>query len=296
MKRRRRYRNIVSHITTLELIQSDDSGLLMNGDLFSDLTGGRGTDLFLGQYSKKGIMFALEKLGLLARVKRKGLDNLSVFMDTSRPFQHLFRLHHNEDGKHHLVAELVMRRGTFTPPEIKSTTGNSWDILVVEWLMLQNPLASFSSRSPQLPHQNCPGLGLAQEALEIFFWMGRRARCDGVLIIPNSVASAMIYSGEFAFADPCRQGMMKSIQKLCKQHSLAQVAWAWKEGKIVGKKEGKMDKWIPAEMLLPTSRSTKKYFRSRSYRGRVKKKEPVTKLQIEPGYKKRFTSHWQACD
>ena len=99
MKSPRRYRDIVSRITPLQLTQPDDLAELTYNEVFTDFTSGRRTSLFLGHYSKRGIRFALDTLGVLSQLKEIGLGNISAAIDTSNPFSHAFRLYHTEIGR-----------------------------------------------------------------------------------------------------------------------------------------------------------------------------------------------------
>lgn len=111
MKPRRKYRDIVKHISTLQLTQPDDVEEMTDEDLFRDLTQPRGSSLFLGTYSSRGILYALKKLGILDQFKARGLDNISVETDTSKPFRHRLRLYHREPGRDFLLVEAVLKRG-----------------------------------------------------------------------------------------------------------------------------------------------------------------------------------------
>ncbi|MFQ6676016.1 MAG: hypothetical protein ACE5LH_06680 [Fidelibacterota bacterium] len=273
MKRRgRKYRDIVRHITTLQLIEPDDVEQMTDEDLFSDLTEGRGSSLFLGSYSRRGILFALRQLGILEHLAAQDLDDISAHVDTSDPFRHRLRLVHRENGQDYLVVETVLRRGTFTFPETVTVplSRKRYDILVVEWLLLQNPLKTFNRDRPRLPGQDHPGLGLAREANEILYWVGRRAGADGVLIVPNYLHTAYFYSHDFHFVDPRFQAMIEEVTRLLFQKfPLATVAWACEKGEILNRRDSTVLTWTPSEMILPVSRALQGYFYSNLYRTRV---------------------------
>ncbi|MEE9165871.1 MAG: hypothetical protein V3U24_00195 [Candidatus Neomarinimicrobiota bacterium] len=266
-------------------------------DLFTNLAHGRGTFLFLGQYSGRGILSALDKLGILAQLRQRGLYNISVEVDTSRPFQHLLRFFHTETGEEHLICEVVVRRAFFSLPEGirlgKST--KPYDILIVEWLLLQNPLGKFTKDRPQLPGQEFPGLGLSSETFEILYWISRRLKTDGVLIVPNYLHSAIMYSREFLFVDPHGEAMLKKIKRgLLKTTDLTQVTWACHEEKILEQGKNRYLKWQPSEMILPVSKTMNDYFYSMYYRSQISMHMSDFDFSVEKGYEKRFTSQWLA--
>ena len=251
--KRRRYRNIIRHISSLEMIQPDDSEDSQGFDLLADLDSHRTTTLFLGQYSKKGILFAFERLGLLRELTRIGLHRISINIDTADPFRHCLKIYHNVSGVDFLITEVVTRKGTFyLPKETKYKKAKSiYHILVIEWLLMQNPKGRFTKERPQLPNQEFPGLYLSSTVLEIFYWMGRRMKSDGVLIVPNTLYTGVIYSKEFRFVDAKYEALMLRIKKnLLKKKNFAQVAWASEEGKVFYHHNNKQFTWTPKEMIL----------------------------------------------
>jgi len=296
MARRWKYRNILRHISSLELIQPDNDNRLTDEDFYLDLSANRGTSLFLGQYSRRGSMFVLERLGLFSYMAELGLDNPAVHIDTSQPFRHLFRLMHADENRELLITEAVMREGTFkfSRGKDRQKSKEIFSILALEWLLMQNPLGTFTYRRPQLPSQEYPGLGLAREAFEIFYWLARRRKVDGVLIIPDSLHTAIIYSREFLFPDPQYQAMILQVrQTLLRRRNLAQVSWACQEQKITNVVYGSTFKWEPSEMLLPVSKRLHDYFYSRRYRRNVTRQRDKYRFEIERGYQKQFTPDWR---
>lgn len=265
--------------------------------MLRDLDSHRTTSLFLGQYSKKGILFAFERLGLLQELTRIGLHRISIKIDTTDPFRHFLRIYHYDASESQLITEVVTRKGTFSlPKETKYKKAKSiYHILIIEWLLMQNPKGVFTKERPHLPNQEFPGLYISSAVLEIFYWMGRRMKSDGVLIVPNTLYTGMIYSKEFHFVDAKYEALMLRIKKnLLKKKNFAQVAWASEEGKVIYHHNNKQFTWKPKEMILPVSRAMNDYFFSRFYRTGVLRHFMKTKLYIEQGYRKQFDEEWKA--
>jgi hypothetical protein len=297
MVQRRKFRNILSHISSFELIQPDNDNQMTNKELYLDLTASRGTSLFLGQYSSKGILFILQGLGILSRLEKFGLDSISVEISTSQPFKHLLRLTHHWQEKKLVIAELAVREGTFGLDDSsgKEEKQLSYSILMVEWLLIQNPLGHFSRAKPQLPGQQFPGLGMAGEVCEILYWMARRRNSDGVMIVPDSLHAAVIYSVEFRFADPRTAAMLKRIQKqLIRRRGLAQTAWACQEGRIINTVLGETFVWRPAEMIIPASRRMRDFFHSKQYKTKFRRHLADYDFETEQGFQKNFSPEWKA--
>lgn len=291
--RPKKYRNLVKHIQRDLIFNDSDSTILSETELFNDLTTSRGTSRFLGIYSQKGIEFILSKFGLFDHLESVGLTNPLVKIDTSDSFKHRIQIIHEINGEILLSGELEMRRSTFQTPALNGHKYPPADLIVVEWFLLQNPLKKFTRRRSQLPGQEYPGLGFANTIFELFYWLSIRLKADGVVLIPNYLHTGIFYGRRFVFINPEKQGILKVLDKMLLTSNLTQISWACSEGQLI-ENDNKIFMWKPAPMILPTSREAKEYFGSRIYLDRIKKAEKSIHLRINKGYKKRFTSEWEA--
>jgi len=293
--RPKKYRNLVKHIQRDLSFYDYDSSSITDEDIFLDLTSSRGTSRFLGTFSKRGIEFVLNKFGYFDHLNSVGLSNPNIVLDTSDPFKHRIQVLHKIDGKDIISGELVMRRSFFNTPPQENKTYPPADLVLVEWFLLQNPLKKFSRMRPQLPGQEYPGLGFASNIFEVFYWMTKRLKADGVVLIPNYLHTGIFYGRRFVFMNAKKQGVITAIDNMRNPSvRLNQLSWACAEGQLVDVKKDEVLIWKPSPMILPVSRMAKVYFGTDYYLKQVKSAETNTQLRINQGYKKKYNSNWKA--
>ena len=293
--RPKKYRNLIKHIQRDLLFQESGSLTITQEDLFNDLTTSRGTSRFLGVFSTRGIEFTLRKFGYFDHLKRVGLPKPIINLDTNDPYKHRIQVSHQIGEKIHLSGELVMRRSTFKTPTLDRKKYPAADLLVIEWFLLQNPLKKFSRRRPQLPGQDFAGLGISSIIFEILYWMAKRLKTDGIVIVPNYLHTGIFYGRRFMFSNPKKQGILFAIDKISTvKYSLNQLSWACAEGQLIDKKTDSIFVWKPAPMILPVSNLAREYFKSEIYIKKAKTSQKTVDLKINRGYKKLFNSNWEA--
>ncbi len=293
--RPKKYRNLVKHIQRDLVFQESESLALTQEDLFNDLTISRGTSRFLGIFSTRGIEFTLRKFGYFDHLKHVGLPKPIINLDTSDSYKHRIQVSHQIGEKIRLSGEIVMRRSTFKTPTLDGKNYPPADLLVIEWFLLQNPLKKFSRRRPQLPGQDFSGLGISNIIFEIFFWMAKRLKADGVVLVPNYLHTGIFYGRRFLFINPARQGALFAIDKIRNvRYPLNQLSWACAEGQLIDKRTDSVFIWKPAPMILPVSKLAREYFGSDIYISKTKSSQKKLDLKINKGYKKLFNSNWEA--
>ena len=293
--RPRKYRNIVKHLTPFIEIKNTTDPELTESELFADLTQSRGSSRFLGIYSQRGIEFSLEKFGFFEELQKLGLPNGTVNIDLSNAYKHRLQIEHAISGNSYLSGEIIMRRGSFNISNIIPDRAKPMEFLIIEWFMLQNPVKPFSKRRPQLPGQDHPGLGISTLVYEILYWIGRRIKADGVILVPNYLHTGIFYSRQFLFLDPKKQGLIFACNKLFqKKYKLDQLTWASAEGQLIDLNQGKPHIWNPTPMSIPISPRLKDYFHSGQYNEITKNIKESTRLQITHGYKKHYNPDWKA--
>ena len=105
-------------------------------------------------------------------------------------------------------------------------------MLVIEWLRLQNPRQSFGERMP-LPGQMHPGLGIGSEIDSVLVGLATDSHRDGILNLPEHWYNAYLYtksSRPYKFMNPAFQGFFQSIcdalEDDIRTRGLPTVAWA----------------------------------------------------------------------
>ena len=136
-------------------------------DVLEGFDGAPRSNLLLDYYTASGVEFALERYGLMPKVRQRGYRELSLDLDTTHRDRQLVRLRgRHGDSAPQLLMELTVRRRTEpAPPGVEPH--EPLTLLGLEWLLLQDPSVAFSLERPKLPGQDHPGLGIAIEVQEI---------------------------------------------------------------------------------------------------------------------------------
>jgi len=262
-----RFQRIARRLTTLELVGESGGTESPEAEAFGlrvDDHGARAGHRFLGFYSREGVCRALEAYGVRAELEKLGLGNYEVIISSRDPYRHRAQvlLDGVVDDEHRLI-DLIIHQRRVRERELTEgrSVGESFDMLLVEWLCLQNPRASFSRERPQLPGQRHPGLGLGYTFHNLTMLMAQRTRCDGVLNVPEHLHLAVIY-GRIGYRFVCERHMDevdRVSRKMWRLH-LAAAAWAAERGLIrvveADNDEGSATPWsyTPTEMVAPVSR------------------------------------------
>jgi acetoin utilization deacetylase AcuC-like enzyme len=183
-------------------------------DDFPELYGRRSKPKLLGFYTADGLEYALERYGVLGVVRRLGFTDLHVELHG-----HSVRLLSGTDA---VLLEL----------EVEKKAIDGRELLFVNWLSLRNPRAQFSQTRPQLPGQEVPGLGLAEEATALLALMAERLRLDGVAFRPSWYHMAYAARHGSRFVDAARQGRFEALVRDLKPVPLLEATRAVAEGRV----------------------------------------------------------------
>jgi len=270
---------------------SEGSPILKEIDIFSELVAKEGTSLFLGKYSMNEVVAVLRKRNFFKEAQKKNLWPLGFELDSSEfpPLQR-FQIFYRKKNPQNLIVDLKIREGRF---QLKNKLAfdfpiHKYDFLILEWLTLQNPLQSFSQEKPALPGQNLPGLSLGKKVLDIFVYLARITRKDGLLAFPAYFHNAILFSRYFHFIKPEKEAEVQAIRESFLDISFKNLAWIvhlnclrWKNNKIY--------EWKAEEQLYPLNKSLKKYFDSKAYKEKVKKSQKNLSFFIDwECYKKKI--------
>jgi acetoin utilization deacetylase AcuC-like enzyme len=191
----------------------------------------------LGFYTREGIKYALSHYGILPHIRRLGYERLEVSIDKVA-LGEVVRLHGDAGGQRYMLFESVLeRRRVFDK-----------NVLYVHWMTLRDPKARFSGHRPQLPGQDAPGLGLAQEIGWALARIARRLCLDGVAYRPAWFHTA--YSGRyhFEFVDAARQGRFDAAMRDLRDTPLLEVTHAAADGRL--RMNGEPYTWEADEMVF----------------------------------------------
>jgi hypothetical protein len=190
--------------------------------------------LLLGFYTAEGLEHGLERYGLLGELRRLGYGPFQVTIDAPGVGQSA-RLVDLPSGQP--LIELVAERKTMLGA----------DVLYVHWLALRHPRARFSVERPQLPGQDVPGLGLAQEMMGLLVRMATRLGLAGVVFRPSAYHLAVRGRTLLEFVDPTRQGRFQALMRDLVGLPLLEATTAVAEGRVW--MNGAPYAWEPDEMV-----------------------------------------------
>lgn len=245
-----------------------------------------GYDMYLNEYTKEEIKEVLIREGIWGKIMEQGFKNLIIEMDTSDPYHQRLCLYFDKVSQSNLLAQIILSTGTFTPKKdfLKSVKVGKMNMLIIEWLCLQNPLKNFTSDKPRLPGQDYPGLGVGRMAVELIKKVALNLEKDGVLNYPQYYHNAVMYSEIFRFYNPEIYGKMLAIKELLKNFSIAESAWIVYSACIIDKIKRTRFIWRPEEMILPLSQTLKNYFSSSEYDEKVS--EAISKSEFSIDFKR----------
>ncbi len=253
-------------------------------DILASLEEKKGTSLFLGKFSMAGVFAVLKKRGFFKDAQKRKLWPLEFDLDSSQfPLQR-FRVFCQKKQPENMIVDLKIKEGTFRPPKTLSSSFPFSDchLLILEWLTLQNPFLSFTEEKTPLPGQKYPGLNLGKKVLDIFIYLARLTKKDGILAFPAYFHNALLFSRYFHFINPEKQGEVLAIKKSFPDISFKQLAWIVYLN-CIKDKNGKTYEWMAEEQLYPLNKALKEYFESKSYNKRVEDIQQRSSFEIDWG-------------
>jgi acetoin utilization deacetylase AcuC-like enzyme len=233
---------------------SADAPLLTDADL-DDLFGAPSRrDRVLDFYTAQGIEFALERYGVLAKVRARGFSDFVLELDGRDPSHQVIKVRARKEGfgAPLLLVELVLARITRKLAVGDDDAVVDVPLLSIEWLLLQDPTAHFSLERPRLPGQNHPGLGVAEEVLELLVQAATRLGFEGLLDRPAHFHNALAARRAFQFLSPDDEGRFVAIADVVRDLSLVDASWLL-DGPGLVLHDGAVVRHEPGELVMPLS-------------------------------------------
>jgi len=266
-----RYRHLSKILTPRELTSNgeDEGWELSEEDLLGALAGTPVHTRFLGYYSKHGIELALERGGIHDRLRALGFRP-TLDMDLTNPAGQTLRLF-GDRGKTELLFELRAARDRQALP--------GFEMLRVEWLMMQNPRCDFSRDRPKLPGQEHPGLGMLKDAIAFLILACDRLGLDGVFFVPSHYHLAAQSRKALRFADPEDEARFRAFRRVLTDKPLCEATRLADRGAVVDRRTGEPLPWRPAPMVLPVSDPLRGRLQGEEYERAVR--EALAGMELE---------------
>lgn len=266
-----RYRRLARRFRVEELTGEGNGGSggaadwgLTEEDVLGPLAGVGGKRRFLGFYSRHGAELALERAGLLDRLRRLGFEQPSAEFELDNPAGETVRIFGDPEHQN-LLIELRARR------DRRSVSG--CEMLRVEWLLLQNPRARFTRERPPLPGQRYPGLGLLEDVTAMLVLICDRLGLDGLFFVPSHYHLAAQSRRFLRFLDPRDEARFRALSQALGPLALGEASRAVEAGRVVDARTGEPFELPSMPMALPLSETLEERLESDEYQRRVAEAE-----------------------
>jgi acetoin utilization deacetylase AcuC-like enzyme len=269
----RRFRKIRSSMDPTDLT-AEPSGYgwsLSEEDLVGVLPDAPKRTRFLSHFSQHGVELLLERLGLLDQLRLRGFRHPCVDVDLSGSVGDTLRVW-SEPDRRELLMELRVNRS--------SRVVSGCEVLVLEWLLLQNPRAHFGPYRRPLPGQKHPGLGILKEVFGWLVVVGEVLDLDGIYYVPSSYHVAIQSRRRVRFLEPVHEAWMQALDELFAGSSLAEASNIIADDRVVDETTGYRLKWKGYPMVLPVSDRLKERVTGAVYEERVAEVFSQLKLAI----------------
>jgi hypothetical protein len=131
------------------------------------------------------------------------------------------------------------------------------ELLVIEWLLLQNPRSEFGPYRRPLPGQKHPGLGMLKEVFGWLVMVVEVLELDGVGYVPSNYHVAAQSRRLVAFLEPRHEALMQALEELLRGMPLAEASRLVADGRVVDASSAEPTRWEGYAMVLPASEKLK---------------------------------------
>ncbi len=265
-----RYRRVAQETSSSELTGEpavDDWGLTLE-DILPSTAGMHRPTRFLGFYSRQGLELALERSGLLDRLRSRGFADPVIELELGNPAGDTLRIYGERGDKAHRDL-LIETRLAIDRRELPGLS-----LLRIEWLLLQNPRLPFTPERPRLPGQKHPGLGLLPDVIALFVVACDRLQLDGLLFVPSHYHTASQGRKHLRFVHPEHEALLRGLEKTLHGMHLGEATHAVASGRLTDTHTGEPFTWRAMPMVLPVTPALHTYLNEAEYQRKVEEAGP----------------------
>ena len=233
---------------------------LTEEDLVGILPGIPHQTRYLSYFSKVGVELLLERFGIMQQLRSRGFRNPSVTLELDHPLGQTLRIL-SDPVERALLVELRLQRSTRVVPGM--------EVLVVEWLLLQNPREHFSSERRALPGQQHPGLGMLKELFGWLVVLAETLELDGLFFYPSQYHLASLSRRYARFLHPEHEASYRALEAALADVSLPEASAAIAEGRVVEGPGAAPFRWEPYPLVIPVSPRMQRHVSDEAYEQRV---------------------------
>lgn len=257
-----RFRQLKARLDPLTFGQAepDDSWQLTEEDLVGLLPGIPRQTRFLDYFSQVGLELLLERCGLLTQIRARGFLHPTLALDLDHPLGQTLRLFGDREQQE-LLVELRLSRSR------RMVVGR--EVLLVEWLLLQNPREQFPPERTPLPGQSYPGLGILREFFAWLMLMCETVGLDGIVFLPSHYHIAALSRRQARFLAPEHEAFFRALESCLAPLPLEEATSAVHGGRVVLEPEGRILEWQAHPMAVPLTEALRQVVRGGEYEERV---------------------------
>jgi hypothetical protein len=240
---------------------------LSEEELLAEIAKIRSDDLYLGKYTLDEIKDIFTRYKIFEELEKLGYPDVQIEIRTKDVYNHRLYVFTEKRDYDHILIEMRLREGNFIPKQqfLPDFELGPMSMILVDWLMLQNPRKSFNENRPALPQQKYPGLGVLQNLIPLVMEVVKESGRKGVLDVPEHYHGALFYSRWFRFFNPETEGKFLAMQRDLGGHPLHIVSDAIFKDSLINTETGKQEGWVPGEQILPLRSELREYFSHRQY-------------------------------
>lgn len=186
--------------------------------------------LFLGHYTAEDVADALARRGFWGGLAERGYPDATLTLQQVEGDDPRLRLH----------------QGDVELGEVRAHRGLRGDdlVLIVDWIEMRDPRASFTPERPRLPGQRAPGLGLGRIVLDLLTSAAARIGAAALVVTPEHFHNAVLYArGGFRYADPDVERRFRALEASLAPLPLAEASWKVDRGEVADPATGKPLSW-----------------------------------------------------
>ena len=232
----------------------DDNFGITEDDLLLPSWGMAKETRFLGFYTRNGLEMVLERSGFLDRLRDLGYNHPILELQLDDPAGQTLRVFGDPESTE-LLVEMRLRRDRRLFP--------GFELLFIEWLLLQNPRAHFVPGRTPLPGQSHPGLGMLNDVVALLRLACERLHLDGLAFVPSKYHIAAYGHGRLNFLEPLVRARFLALLELFRDTPLGQASQAVSEGRVVDEDTGEAFRWDPQPMVLAVSRRLRRQLKEK---------------------------------
>ena len=263
------FREIARRLGKKVLTQDpDDTFEVTMADLMGDLVD-HGPTKLLNFYSSYGVELALERYGVLAKLRAQGFRDIELKLHLDYPTGQMVRVH-SADERRDVLIELVLR---------ERLDLESLRLLSVEWLLLQNPRRASAHRR-LLPGQTYPGLGCLEEVVMMLIMACERLGFDGLLFHPAHYHMASLVRGFGVFVTPKDEALFAAVTAALEGCDLLTASALVGDGRLRDATNQAVFQWPAAKVVCPLSEAAKARFLGPAHARSVEEEAKNIKFEL----------------